>query len=338
MKNLRRILLIILCIALVVITIGFFLPRKIHVERTFKVSASQKTIFKQVNTLKNWVRWFPWVQTDTSTQLLFSGPLTGVGATLKWMSADRNVGNGSVSIISSFSSDSLEVVFDFAERGKSTEKFIFLKDNHNTNVTCSVDSDLGMNSISRWFGLFSDRLLGPDIEQGLFNLDQFVRDTKNIYGYEITDYEVPAQILISVRDTASPETVTTKLALMYKHITLFLKSKNLVPVGNPMAVFHNYSNRNFDIEAGLPVHSLVAVPDGLQCSEKVAQRIVMIRYVGSYKMISTAYVAIQSYLEDNDFQTNGPVWEEYITNPTIEADSNKRQTNIYYPIKQIEPK
>ena len=338
MKIFRRILLIILCIALVVITIGFFLPRKIHVQRTEKISASQKTIFKQVNTLKNWVRWFPWLQIDTSMQLIYSGPAAGVGATLKWMSTDMNVGNGSVSIISSFSSDSLEVVFDFAEKGKSTEKFIFLKENQNTNVSCSVDCDLGMNPISRWFGLFSDHLIGPDIEQGLLNLDQLVRDTKNVYGYEITDYEVPAKILISMRDTASPETVTTKMALMYKRISLFLKSKNLSPIGNPLAVFHNYSNRNFDIEAGLPVPSAMLVPEGLYCSEKEAQRIVMISYVGSYKMISSAYEAIQSYINDNDLQANGPVWEEYITNPTIEADSNTRLTNIYYPIKQIAPK
>lgn len=332
MKIFRRILLIILCVALVVISIGFLLPGKIHVERTMKLNASQRTIFNQVNSLKNWESWFPWFQQDTTMEFVFSGPVTGVGAALKWMSTDRNVGNGSVSIISSFSSDSLEVIFDFAEKGKSTEKFIFLKEDRGTNVICSIDSDLGMNPLSRWVGLFSDQLIGPDIDQGLFNLEQIVRDTKNIYGYEITDYEVPAQILISVRDTASTETVTYKLALMYKNISHFLKSKNLSPVGNPMAVFHNYSNRNFDIEAGLPVHSVIAVPEGMQCSEKAVQRTVMISYIGSYKMISSAYEAIQSYINDNGLQMNGPVWEEYITNPTIEADPNKQQTNIYYPV------
>lgn len=333
MKIIRRILLIILCIALVVISIGFLLPREIHVERTMQLSASQRTIFYQVNTLKNWKRWFPWFQQDTTIQLIFSGPETGVGASLKWISNNKNVGNGSVSIVSRFSSDSLEVVFDFVEKGKSTEKFIFLKENQSTKVTCSLESDLGTNPVSRWFGLFSDQLIGPDIEQGLFNLDQLVRDTKNIYRFEITDYEVPAQKLISERDTASPETVTSKLALMYNNISHFLKSKNLSPIGNPIAVFHNYSNRNFDIEAGLPVSSVMPVPKGLQCSDRAVQRTVMIKYVGSYKMISFAYEAIQSYINDNELQIDGPVWEEYITNPTIDADSSNRQTNIYFPVK-----
>lgn len=333
MKIFRRILFIILCIVVIVVSIGFILPRKVHVERRSLLISSQKTVFSQVNTLKNWVKWSPWLQMDTTMQLIFSGPESGVGATLKWLSKDKNVGNGSLSIISSVSSDSLEVVFDFAEKGKSVGKFFFLKENQNTNVTFSIDSDLGTNPVSRWFGLFSDRMIGPDIEKGLFNLDQLVQDVKNIYGYEITDYEVPARVLISVRDTASPETVTPKLALMYQKISLFLKSKNLSPVGNPIAVFHEYTNRNFDIEAGMPVLSIVAVPEGLNCSEKVAQRSVMVKYFGPYKMISSAYMAIQNYISDQQIQITGPGWEEYITNPNIESDSNKRQTNIYYPIQ-----
>ncbi|MDO9253888.1 MAG: hypothetical protein Q7U54_00145 [Bacteroidales bacterium] len=333
MKIFRRILLIILCIALVVIAVGYVLPRNVHVERKLVMNVSQKTIFNQVNTLRNWTKWLPWLQIDTSLRIRYSGPESGVGATLKWLSSDKNVGNGSISIISGVVSDSLEVVFDFAGKGKSTGKFVFIKENEGILVTYSLASDLGMNPISRWFGLFSDRLIGPDIEQGLYNLKELVHDTKAIYGYEIVDYELPARTLITIRDTASPETVTPKLASMYKKISLFLKSKNLSPSGNPMAVFHKYSNQGFDIEAGLPVSSIIAVTEGLNCSGKEAERTLMIKYFGSYKMISSAYIALQTFIDNNELQRNGPGWEEYLTNPAIEADSNKRQTNIYYPIK-----
>jgi effector-binding domain-containing protein len=333
MKIFRRILLIILCIALVVISIGFILPRKIHVERSLLLNASQKTVFNQVNILKNWVKWSPWLQMDTNLRLIYTGPESGVGAKVKWMSSDKSVGSGNVSIVSSVLPDSVEVVFDFAEKGKSTGKYLFRKENNGTNVTSSLESDLGLNPMSRWIGLFSDHLIGPDIEQGLFNLNNLVQDTKTLYGYEIMDYLVPSGIVISARDTASPETVATKLAMMYKKISLFLKSKGLSPIGNPLAVFHYYSSRGFDIEAGLPIPSIVIVPEGLICSEKAAQRTVKIKYFGSYEMISSAYVALQTYIDNNDLQKSGPGWEEYITNPTIEADSDKRQTNIYYPIK-----
>jgi len=329
----RRILFIILCIALILAGIGFILPRKVHVERKLLLKATQKTVFSQINTLKNWVKWSPWMQLDTTMKLIFSGPEAGVGSSLTWSSHNKDVGEGRLLIVSNVSPEAIEVVYDFAEKGNSIGKFILLKENQNTIVTFSVDSELGMNPVSRWFGLFSDRMIGPDIEQGLTNLEELVQNTKGIYGYEIISFMVPAQTMITIRDTCSPETITLKLSAMYKKLSVFLKSKSLSPIGNPIAIFHDITNRNFDIEAGLPVPGIVPVPEGLKCSENVVQRTVMLKYIGSYKLSSTAYKALQNYVFNNDLQMNGPGWEEYITNPTIEADSTMRQTNIYYPIR-----
>jgi len=214
MKIFRRILLVFLCVVLIGIAAGFLLPANVHVERRLLLSASQKSIFGQVNTLKNWIKWSPWLQNDSTMQLVFSGPESGTGARFAWISNDKNIGNGSAYIISSVSPDSLQVVFDFYERGKSTGVFHFIRENQNTNVIWSLESNLGMNPVSRWFGLFSDRMIGPDLEKGLFNLDQLMLDTKSVYGYEIIETEVPARIYISVRDTASPGTVSIKLSAM----------------------------------------------------------------------------------------------------------------------------
>lgn len=333
MKKFRRILFIILCFSIVVIAIGFLLPRKIRVERRLLINVSQKTLFSQVNTIKNWIRWSPLLMMDNNVKINFTGPESGVGASIEWISNDKNIGNGGISITSSISPDSIEVVYDFAEKGKSTGKFVFLKENQNTNVIVSLESNLGMNPISRWVGLFSDHLIGPDLNKGLNNLEMLVQDTAGLYGYQIVDIEVPSQVVITVRDTAGPATVALKLAEMYKKLSVFLKSKGLSPIGQPVAIFHSYTNRNFDIEAGLPVRSIIMVPEGINCSEKAAQRVVMVKYFGPYKMIASAYKALQSYMLNNELEMNGPGWEEYITNPEIETDSNKFQTNIYYPIK-----
>lgn len=333
MKIIRRLLFIILCIVLAFIAVGFLLPRKVHVERKLLFSATQKSIFEQVNTMKNWIKWSPWLQLDTLMQLTYSGPESGIGAKLVWRSTNTNVGNGSASIISSSSPDSLQVIFDYNEKGKSIGRFLFKQEQKNTNVIWDLETDLGLNPVSRWVGLFSDRMIGPELEEGLFNLDQLMHDSRSIYGFEIVELEVPARFLISIRDTASSKIVALKLTSMYKKIALFLKSKDLSPTGNPMAVFYNYLDGNFDIEAGLPVASFINVPSGLICSERIAQRAVVLKYVGPYTMISKAYNALQSYMNVKDLQVNGAGWEEYITNPNIESDSNKRQTDIYFPLK-----
>jgi len=296
------------------------------------ISASQKITFNQVNTLKKWKKWSPWLQTDTTMQILFSGPEAGAGATYKWLSNDKNVGKGSLSIISSAPFDSLQIVIDYGEKGKSISKFHFAMENQKTKVIWSLISDLGMNPVSRWLGLFADRMIGPDLEKGLLNLDALLQDITSNTEYEILDFEMPARVLISTRDTASPRTVSIKLSGMYKKISKFLKSRNLSPTGSPLAIFHNYTKGSFDIEACMPVASMVEVPEGLSCTVKVPQKTILFRYFGPYKYISGAYNAMQMYINDNALQVSGPVWEEYVTNPLMEPDSSKWQTNIYYPL------
>ena len=189
-------------------------------------------------------------------KLIYSESESGTGASYKWISNNKNVGNGQISIISSVPFNSVQLLMDYGENGKSTGKFVFLKEDQKTKVTWSLDSDIGMNPLSRWFGLFSDRMIGPDLERGLSKLDQLLADLKIVNGYAIIDYDVPARILISIRDTASPGTVTPKLSKMYSKISGFLKLKNLPPAGPPIAVFHNYADSLFDIEACIPVASI----------------------------------------------------------------------------------
>jgi hypothetical protein len=39
-----------------------------------------------------------------------------------------------------------------------------------TRVTMAMEGDLGHSPVNRWFGVFMDRLVGPDFEAGLANL------------------------------------------------------------------------------------------------------------------------------------------------------------------------
>ena len=335
LKTFRLILLIVLCIALIAVSAGFLLPRKVKVERSLIISSSQKSIFSQLNNLKNWANWFPLFKPDPNIKFSDNGTVKNVGASISWISKDKNIGNGSVYIISCEPFNSMLVILGFGENGKSTGRFLLAPDNNNTKVSFCLESDLGLNPVSRWIGLFSDRMIGPELERALYNLDDQMRSMKNSDNFEIINFDVPPHVIISVRDTASPETLTPKLAGMYNKISAFLKFNNLSPTGAPQAVFHNdYTNHFFDIEACIPISKVISVPEGLNCQERPAQKTIMVKYFGSYHSITKAYNSLHSYISDYGLSVTGPLWEEYITNPVTQTDSNKCQTNIYCPILQ----
>ncbi len=333
MKTVRRILFFISFTALAVLSIGLLLPRKVNVERRIMLKASVHDIFVQVNTLKNWEKWSPWLQLDTNMLLSFSGPASGVGSRYTWFSQDKNIGNGYIFIHSSVPDESVQVLMDFGKNGRSNGEFHFIQVKDSIEVIWNIETDLGMNPLTRWFGLFSDRMVGPDLVKGLLNLEKQVKEIKIVNGFEITDYTVPAQILLSLRDTASQATISSKLSTMYMKVARFMKSGNLTPSAPPLAIFHNCADSIFDIEACIPIDTLTPVKDGLKCTLKESAKTVMIKYFGPYHSIKGAYNALQTCINNRELKVAGPPWEEYVSNPNMESDSGKWQTNIYYPVR-----
>jgi len=334
MKTLRRILVIFLCIVLAVVSTGFFLPGKVNVERSMVISASSEILFEQINTLKHWIKWTPWLKSDTSVILNYSGPAKGSGASLNWNSIDKNIGKGSAAIVSSTPNDSIVVILDFGEKGKTSSTFHFNKVTGGTLVSWSLDSDIGLNPVSRWVGLFIDRMVGPDMESGLMNLETLVKTNKTVNGFEIIDIEVPARVLLTVRDTASVTTISQKLPLMYEKISRYIKTEGISPASAPLTIYHSYKSDIYDIETCIPIQSAIQTNEGINCIEMEPQKAVMVRYFGTHSLITTAYSALQIYLNNNGIAASGPAWEEYVTNPNLETDSNSRQTNIYLPVEK----
>ena len=90
---------------------------------------------------------------------------TGTGASYKWVSNNKKVGSGEMTITSS-SKDSISTAMNFSDNGIATANFIFSKSGNpkdsstsETNVTWAMDMDMGMNPIGRC------RLLGSGTNQ-----------------------------------------------------------------------------------------------------------------------------------------------------------------------------
>jgi effector-binding domain-containing protein len=59
----------------------------------------------------------------------------------------------------------------------------------------------------------------------------------------------------------------------------------------------------------------------------------MVKYYGPYSGIKNAYNSLQTYITDRNLEESGSAWEEYLSDPVTEPDTNKWQTNVYIPLK-----
>lgn len=169
----RWILYILVFIALLILA-GFLLPREVTVERSVYISKPPEAVFKYVNNLRNFNSWSPWYQLDPTTEYEYSGPESGIGATMSWQSENPSVGTGSQTIVTSEQNSLVRMDLDFAAQGMATSEIRLVRQDSGTNVTWWFSTDLGGSPIARWFGIMVKRMIGQSYEQGLQKLKNLV--------------------------------------------------------------------------------------------------------------------------------------------------------------------
>lgn len=153
---------------LLLVLVAFLLPRHYRIERSLVMKARPEAIYAQIADLRAWKNWGSWHEKDPAMKLSYSEKTTGVGAWSSWES--KTEGNGKMTLTSVTPT---KVVYDleFPDFGSKSQGYMELvPEVAGTKVVWVDAGDLGMNPMSRWFGLFLDKIIGPDFERGLSNL------------------------------------------------------------------------------------------------------------------------------------------------------------------------
>ncbi len=164
---------IILVIAILIAAVLIFAatrPSTFHIKRSVLVQASPDKIFPLISDLHNWPRWQP-QYSDPAVQLSFSGPDSGVGATLEWSGAGQT-GAGSMTIAESKPPQAVTINVDWKKpfNVRNVNQFTLVPDGTGTRVTWNMH---GPNVyIMKVMSVFTnmDRMMGKHFEEGLAKL------------------------------------------------------------------------------------------------------------------------------------------------------------------------
>jgi len=170
MKILKRIGIGVLAVIILLLIISFFLPSKTTVERSRVVKASPEAVYAQIADLKNWDNWMPWNKIDPNMQKTWGEKTEGTGAQYSWVSENRNVGKGSITLTKCEPSMiETELLFEGMNPGKGFYKLE--PADGGTKVTWSMESNMGNNPLYKFMSLMMDGMIGPEFEKGLNDLE-----------------------------------------------------------------------------------------------------------------------------------------------------------------------
>ncbi len=158
--------------------IGMNLDSDYRIERITQINGSQKNIFDQVNSFKNWEPWSPWSRSDSTMTLNYEGPSSGVGSKMNWNSEIS--ASGSQIIFSSVDSSRIDIDLDYGKQGTAKAIFTFEPLEEGVKVTWIFHGDVGGDVLGRYLNLILDGIMGPFFEKGLQDLKTLIETPINV--------------------------------------------------------------------------------------------------------------------------------------------------------------
>jgi effector-binding domain-containing protein len=337
MKTLKKILIGIVGLLVLLVIVSFFLPSKVRVERSLVINAAPEVVFNQVNNLKNWEQWSAWDKIDTTMSKKYEGPEMGTNAKFSWDSKNKKVMKGSMTIKNSLPNDSISIELVFGEMTPSMAYFKFVKADNGTKVIWDMDSDLGMNPMHRIFGLFLDKLIGPDFEKGLANMKEIAEKLPPPVkipddNLKIVTTTVPHQDLLKIHVKCNAKDISKKFGESFQKIGQYAGPLNAKMAGAPLGIYYHWENNDFDFDAAIPLDKKLPGKGEIKYGEIKAGNVVMTNFYGAYDKVGKAHDLIHEWLKANNKKVKGDVWQVYANDPGMVKDTALWLTQVYYPI------
>ena len=335
MKTLLRIVLILVGLVVLALLAGFLLPREIHVERSAVIEAAPETVYEALIAPREFNEWSPWADLDTTMTPEYFGPEMGIGAGFTWSSQEDNVGSGKYEITSAEPNSKIEVALDFGEMGTSMSSYMLEPADGGTRVTWTLDSDMGMNPISRYFGLMMDSWVGGDYEKGLGNLKEYMKTRPSWHVENIELTQANGFSMLSVREEIEPGDIGDMLGRSYGAIMEYVGANGLQLSAPPFAIYHHWPTDGVgkaDVEAAIPITAPNAGNASITGSEFPGGAVAIAYFYGPYEKSGNAHMKLHEWAEENGHQLVEPSWEVYVTDPGEEPDPSKWLTMVCYRV------
>jgi effector-binding domain-containing protein/ribosome-associated toxin RatA of RatAB toxin-antitoxin module len=343
MRFLKRLLFFIIALVVLLFIVSFFLPSKMHVERSIKVNTKADAVYAQVNDIKTYNNWMPWNRKDSAMKQTYGPTTAGTGAYYSWESKHREVGNGKLTITESVPNKKVITQLDFMENGTAIGGWEMNESNGATDVKWFMDSEASggflWKAMGKYMFLFMQGAVEKDFDKGLADLKKVAETTpppapvkEPTITLEEKDMPAATALVIPNMTANSADEVGKKLGDAYAKIGEAAAKAGLKITGMPYAVYQG-QNAPFVFDAGMPIDKKpAAVPEGMQIAEMPARKAAVAHYFGPYELMGKGYDSLKAWLlKSNKMNKNTLPYEIYVGDPMKEKDPYKVQTDIVWP-------
>jgi len=338
----KKLLWLFFLLAVAFVAAGLALPTQVHVERSIAVNRPAATVFTLLNGFRTFNRWSPWTGLDPGAEYRFSGPATGVGARMEWSGDPALVGTGWQEITGSQPYRRVGMHLDFGPQGVAESYFEIAGDSLGSRVTWGFDTDVTEGQgflgglLGRYFGLFLDRWVGADYENGLASFKVFAESLPpqdfSLAAIEELDVQPVGILYVAGDSSQDPAEIAAALGSAYGEVMAFITRNAVEIAGQPMVITRAWEGGRYRFDAAVPVATKIEDPAGrVRYGLSPHGPAVKIVHTGPYETTGESYALLSAYLAAHGLEEGEVSWEHYISDPG-QTPENELVTDIYIQV------
>jgi effector-binding domain-containing protein len=334
---LKKIIIGIVGVIVVLLIIGFVLPSKFEIAKSAVINAPAQSVYEEINDLQKWNNWSYWNSLDPQTKMVFSEQKEGKGASYEWQSEET--GNGKLVITESTPSASIAADLFFMESNEPSKAwYTFEPTEQGTNLTMGFSTDFGMNPFMRWMGVL---IFPSEMEKAFdYNLNKLkeIAEAKPKFSVAISEEITQPISYVGISTTMSYEdadAINAQMGKSYEELMGALGKAKVEMTGPPFALYPKWdeATKTMEMVCAVPVAANAKVPAKYKVMQNEGGKAVKAVHMGDYNTMMATHEQVVQYIALKKLEINGAPWEVYLTDPTVEKDTAKWVTEIYYPIK-----
>ncbi len=271
---------------------------------------------------------------DAEMKPEYFGPESGTGAGYTWNS--KKMGEGKMIITDSKPNELVATRLDFGSNGGANAGMNFAPEGNGVKVTWYFDSDKTGNPLHKLMGVVMKSMVEGQFDSGLNDLKKIAESAPpppaktpiKIEATTINDINY-----LAVRDTAQMPEIGAKIGMDLGIVGKVMKEQKLQMAGAPFVIYYTKPPADFIMDVAANLDKPGKASGKVQPGVIKAGNAVVAHYFGDYGKIKEGYNALEKWIADNNKKIIGNPWEVYVTDPGMEKDTAKWQTDIYFKVE-----
>ncbi|MFY2765211.1 SRPBCC family protein [Arenimonas sp. MALMAid1274] len=245
------------------VAIGLFLPSTRTVSHSVETNRPMSTVNDILNGFTRFKDWNALINYDPRMTLTTSGPETGVGAKLDFVSQQATVGEGSWEIVESEPGEKIVYALQTPGRGENKRMTIRFERtgqrNQNVKITQRYTVDYGYDLFGRYAGLYVTDKIGDDMKRGLEKLSNLLTTiprfdySQHEPGFEFVDLPAVNALVVTTAAKRANDDIALAMTNQDKWIEQVMEKNGLEPAGPMRIVTNEFTTDTYGFDVVQPI-------------------------------------------------------------------------------------